>query len=155
MSNHSEPALVDRRIVLEAAAGLSVAGLAGCTASGDGTDATSVEFDGWFDDVSNYDGVADETGADAVEVTVGAPGNEGHFAFAPAAVSVSRGTTVRWTWTGKGSMHNVVADDDSFESETLQSEGETFEREFDRKGVYRYYCRPHERMGMKGAVVVE
>lgn len=141
----------DRRTMLKTAAGLATTALAGCT----GGDDASGEFGGWFDDVSNYDGVADRTDADSVEVTVGAAGNEGNFAFAPAAVTVSAGTTVVWKWNGKGSMHDVVAEDGSFASEVMNSAGETFEHTFDEAGTYKYYCQPHRQMGMKGVVVVE
>jgi len=142
----------DRRTMLKAtAAGLAIAPLAGCTGGAD----DSVDFGGWFDGVANFDGAVDKTGADRVEVTVGAKGNDGNFAFAPAAVTVSAGTTVVWTWNGKGGMHNVAADDGSFESEMLSSAGATFEYTFEQTGIFKYVCEPHEAMGMKGAVVVE
>jgi len=132
-------------------AGLTIAPLAGCTGSGD----DSTDFGNWFDDVSNFDGSVDKTGADSVEITVGAKGNDGNFGFAPAAVTVSAGATVVWTWNGKGGMHNVAAEDGTFESEMLSSAGATFEYTFDQTGVFKYVCDPHKTMGMKGAVVVE
>jgi halocyanin-like protein len=150
-----DTSLLDRRTVLSTTAGLATLALAGCSASGDDGNGGAAEFDGWFDGVSNYDGVADRTGKDAVEVTVGAKGNDGNFAFDPAAVRVSAGTTVVWKWNGKGSLHNVVADDGSFESEMYGTAGETFERAFEREGTYKYYCAPHKSSGMKGVVVVE
>lgn len=145
----------DRRAMLATTAGVAAAALAGCAASGSTTDRASVEFDGWFDDTANYDGVADKTGTDEVEVTVGAKGNGGHFAFAPAAIKVTAGTTVVWKWSGAGSMHNVVADDGSFESKMRSTAGATFEHAFERAGTYKYYCSPHKSAGMKGVVVVE
>jgi len=142
----------DRRTVLKAtAAGVAIAPLAGC--SGSGGDA--VDFGNWFDNVSNFDGTVDETGADRVEVTVGAKGNDGNFAFAPAAVAVSSGATVVWKWTGKGGLHNVVAEDRAFESEMMSGAGETFEYTFEQTGTFKYACDPHETMGMKGAIVVD
>jgi halocyanin-like protein len=145
----------DRRTVLATAAGLAAASLAGCSASSRKENDSSTDFDGWFEDVSNYDGVADRTGQTKVEVTVGAKGNGGNMAFAPAGLRVSPGTTVVWTWTGAGNMHNVVADDGAFESEMRSAEGATFEHTFERTGTFEYYCAPHESAGMKGAVVVE
>ncbi|ELZ84862.1 halocyanin precursor-like protein [Haloferax elongans ATCC BAA-1513] len=112
-------------------------------------------FDGWFDDVENFDGVDDETGSDAVAVDVGVEANGGAFGFGPAAVRVSKGTTVTWTWNGKGGTHNVVHTDGEFESELVGDEGHTFEYTFESAGVYKYSCVPHETLGMKGAVVVE
>jgi len=142
----------DRRTILKAtAAGLTIAPLAGCAGSAD----DSVDFGGWFDDVSNFDGVVDKTDADRVEIAVGAEGNDGNFGFAPAAVTVSDGATVVWKWNGKGGMHNVAAEDGTFESEMLSSAGATFEYTFEQSGVFKYVCDPHKTMGMKGAVVVE
>lgn len=115
----------------------------------------SSEFGGWFDNVSNFDGVVDKTGESEVTVKVGAEGNSGGFAFDPAAIAVDAGTTVVWEWTGNGGMHNVVDDDGSFESEMTDEAGRTFSHTFDTAGTFKYKCAPHESMGMKGAVVVE
>jgi len=158
------------------AAGVAATALAGCSSDsggsggGDESDGGSEEtesggsddggsdsydFDGWFDDVDNYDGVVDETGSDEVTVEVGSQGNGGAFGFGPAAVAVSSGTTVVWEWTGDGGGHNVVAENGDFESETTSEAGFTFEHTFESSGTYEYVCVPHETMGMKGAVVVE
>ncbi|ELZ59842.1 MULTISPECIES: halocyanin domain-containing protein [unclassified Haloferax] len=167
-----------RRSVLHAtAASTGIALLAGCSSSsGDGSggagdgdgaggdtsggdDAADHEmrdFGGWFDRTQNYDGVHDLTGQDSVTVAVGAAGNGGGYAFAPAAVQVSPGTTVVWEWTGNGGTHNVVNREDGlFESELTVSEGHTFEYTFEESGEYNYVCVPHETLGMVGVVVVE
>ncbi|WP_236035496.1 halocyanin domain-containing protein [Haloarcula rubra] len=114
------------------------------------------DYGGWFDGVGNFDGTVDETGQDTVEITVGAEGNGGAFAFDPAAVRVSPGTEVVWTWTGEGGGHNVVSDGDGpLDSGGLVSEaGTTYSYTFDSEGVYKYVCEPHAGLGMKGAVVV-
>ncbi|NEU58176.1 halocyanin domain-containing protein [Halorussus sp. MSC15.2] len=143
---------VDRRTFLKGAAGV-----AGVTAAGVGASAPAAaqsSFDGWFENVSNYDGVVDETGKSEVTVEVGAKGNDGSFAFGPAAVRVDPGTKVVWKWTGNGGSHNVVAEDGSFESKMTDKQGHTFSQTFDSKGVVKYACVPHKAMGMKGAVVV-
>ncbi|WP_435064296.1 halocyanin domain-containing protein [Halobaculum sp. EA56] len=175
---------LDRRTVLRAgglAAVAGLTGLAGCTAGsgesggGDETDASTPtpapeteteadddggsgsteSFDGWFDNVDNYDGVVDETGAGEVTVEVGVEANGGNFGFGPAAVRVSAGTTVVWEWTGNGGSHNVVAEDGSFESELVGEAGHTFSHTFEEAGTTKYACTPHKAMGMKGVVVVE
>ncbi|WP_137284407.1 halocyanin domain-containing protein [Halorussus salinisoli] len=110
-------------------------------------------YDGWFDNTSNFDGTYDFTGRDEVTVRVGAEGNGGALAFSPAAIRVDPGTTVVWEWTGDGGSHNVVADDGSFESELVSEAGQTFEHTFESEGTYKYFCSPHETLGMKGAVV--
>ncbi|MFB6164935.1 MAG: halocyanin domain-containing protein [Haloarculaceae archaeon] len=113
-------------------------------------------FDGWLDDVGNYDGsVADKTGSKEVTVQVGASGNGGNFAFDPPAVHVDKGTTVHFKWTGKGGGHNVIEKDGKFDSGApVASAGEHFKHTFDSGGIFPYYCEPHRSLGMKGAVVV-
>ena len=110
------------------------------------------DYDGWFDDTSNFSGTVDARGQDEVTITVGADGNSGSFAFEPAAVHVDPGTTVVWEWSGDGGSHDVAAVDDDYASD-LQQTG-TFGLTFDGVGVSRYACTPHQAMGMKGAVVV-
>jgi halocyanin-like protein len=112
------------------------------------------DYGGWFDGVDNYDGTVDRTGQETVTITVGAAGNGGNYAFGPAAVRVDPGTEVVWKWSGKGSVHNVVAADGSFESELTDEAGHTFTQVFEATGVVKYACAPHQAMGMKGAVVV-
>jgi halocyanin-like protein len=143
---------LDRRTFLKGAAG--VAGIAAAPATASRPAAAQSAFGGWFENVSNYDGVVDKTGNSEVTIEVGAKGNNGSFAFGPAAVRVDPGTTVVWQWTGKGGSHNVVADDGSFESQMTNSSGHTFEETLEKTGVFKYACTPHEAMGMKGAVVV-
>jgi len=123
-------------------------------ADGGAESAEDVDYDGWFEGVSNFDDTVDRTGESEVTIEVGANANEGGLAFGPAAVHVDPGTTVAWEWTGAGGSHNVVAKDGSYESEMQGNEGDTFERTFDAEGVSKYYCDPHKTMGMKGAVVV-
>jgi halocyanin-like protein len=106
-------------------------------------------------DTSNFDGVVDRTGSDAVGVDVGVEANGAFFGFGPAAVRVDQGTTITWTWTGQGSTHNVVARHGAeFESEQTSEAGHTFEHVFEEPGTVLYVCEPHEGVGMKGAVVV-
>ncbi|MFC6823528.1 halocyanin domain-containing protein [Halopelagius fulvigenes] len=179
MDSHST-----RRAFAAALGTLAVGAFAGCTGSGaeanqagggggestpastetparTATDAAGSEsggdepsFGGWFDDMSNYDGVVDTTGNSEVTVAVGASGNNGNYAFDPAAVRVDAGTTVVWEWTGEGASHNVSAKDGSFESEMTGEKGHTFSQTFEEAGTYKYVCTPHQAMGMRGAVVV-
>jgi halocyanin-like protein len=122
---------------------------------GSGGDFAEPDYEGWFDNVGNFDGTVDRTGQDEVTIQVGADGNNGAFAFEPAAVRVDPGTTVIWEWTGKGGQHNVVSEGDpAFESPLQGTEGDTYALEFDGSGVAKYACAPHEAAGMKGAVVV-
>ncbi|MUV85589.1 halocyanin domain-containing protein [Natronomonas sp. CBA1123] len=111
------------------------------------------DFEEWFGNVSNYEGIVDMRGAETVSVAVGAEGNGGGFAFEPAAVRVDPGTEVTWEWTGEGGVHNVAAEDGSYESEMVTDAGETFAHAFDGEGVSLYACTPHKAMGMKAAIV--
>jgi halocyanin-like protein len=160
-----------RRGFLRAAGGVAVAGLlAGCTSGGSGGNAgadtggdESGENSGtndvnkgrsveeWLADTSNYDSVEDMIGTNSVTVEVGAEGNNGANAFAPAAIRISPETTVTWKWIN--GYHNVVATGDQFSSGEPEQNA-TFEHTFEEVGTALYYCEPHRSMGMKGAVIV-
>jgi len=143
-----------RRGLLRAGAGAVGAGLVGAGATGTAT-AQSGPFGGWMSDVSNYDGVHDQTGNSEVTVEVGVEANQGAFGFGPAAVQVDPGTTIIWEWTGNGGVHNVAAESGGdFGSELTQEAGFTFEHTFESEGVVKYFCQPHRALGMKGVVVV-
>ena len=153
-----------RREFLCTAGGVAVAGLfAGCTNIGgddtrfermnngadDGNEPGSV--DEWLAETDNYDSVEDLTGKNSITVEVGAEGNNGSNAFAPAAIEVSSGTTVTWEWVN--GYHNVVATDGQFNSGQPEQNA-TFQHTFETAGTVFYYCEPHKSMGMKGAVIV-
>jgi len=159
-----------RTFIRSSAAVTAVGALAGCGGSGGNGETTEAEpepetteagdvpseVSEYLSGTSNFDGtVQDETGSGTVEVDVGAEGNGGNFAFAPPAIRVDSGTTVRWIWTGEGAGHNVVDEDGGFESETVSEEGHEFEQTFEESGTTLYYCTPHTGVGMKGAVIVE
>jgi len=140
----------DRRTLLRASLGVAAA-----TAATKPAAAQEDPYNGWFDDVGNYEGTVDYSGEDTVEVMVGT-GDQGLF-FEPPAIQVDPGTTVVWEWTGEGGEHNVVEEDGVFESERTAEAGHTFEHTFeegDEGEVFRYVCTPHEALGMLGAVAV-
>lgn len=143
-----------RRAFMRAGAGAVAAAAASASVAAQET----VDYGGWFEGVSNYDGTTvDMTGQSQVTVIVGAEGNGGAFAFDAPAIRVDPGTTVTWEWTGEGGSHNVVEDSSSgghYESELMSESGSTFTLTFESEGISKYYCQPHESLGMKGAVVV-
>lgn len=152
-----EPLATDRRDFLRAAGSLAAVGLlAGCAGEGrddDGADDSGDEgpsVDEWLSGTDNYESVTDVTGEGTVTVEVGPSGNK--YVFEPAAIRISPGTTVTWTWSGNG-YHNVVASGGEFDSGSPEQEA-TFRHTFESAGTTLYYCKPHESMGMKGAVVV-
>ena len=136
-----------RRRTLAVAGSAVLAGLAGCA----GESGDSSPYDGWLAGANNFESVVDQTGTETVTVTVGAPSP---YAFDPAAVQISPGTTVVWEWSGRGSSHNVVDNGGTFESDYYLEEGSTFEHTFAEPGVYKYYCTPHQTQGMLGVVEV-
>jgi plastocyanin len=76
------------------------------------------------------------------------------FKFSPAEINVPAGSTVIWT-NKDAAKHNVIADDRSFESPTLEKGG-TFSRKFDTPGTIGYFCSLHGSagQGMIGKIVV-
>jgi len=146
-----------RRTLLGAGGAAALAGGAGVAS------AQSEPYGGWFTgdarggETASFDGTVDRTGESEVTVDVGAPGNGGTFAYAPTAVRVDPGTTVRFTWSTDN--HNVVVesqpDGAGWEGhEPVENTGFEFTHTFETEGVYTYFCQPHLSVGMKGAVVV-
>jgi plastocyanin len=81
--------------------------------------------------------------------------------YTPGSTTISRGSTVQWTWntcTGGGAYsqeecveHSVTFDDGP--SSPLQDKG-TFSRQFNTAGTYKYHCTSHG-LAMSGQVTVE
>lgn len=176
----------NRRQVVVGGATAALAALAGCTGNGngdgDGNGATPTETDTATEtatntptegqtgpkqlvatyltstpEADNFQGtVKDMTGKSEVTVKVGAKGNGGDFAFAPPAMTISSGTTIRWEWTGNGGDHNVEStgsSDFDFKSGPPMTTG-SYKKSFDSAGVGLYFCSPHKGLGMKGGFVV-
>ena len=156
---------VSRRAFMRTAAGAATAAAATGTASaasenesnggdggGGGGGGGEPDLGGYLDGANNFDGsVADARGQSEVSVDVGAGSNG--LAFGPAAVHVDNGATVVWEWTGEGGNHNVVSEDDVFNSGAPAASG-PFEHTFEEDGIYPYFCVPHKASGMLGIIVV-
>lgn len=120
-----------------------------------GAGGASAQVEQYLAEAEGYDGsIADMPERDTVEVAVGT--GETGYAFDPAAVHVSPGTTVRWAWTGEGGAHNVVSKGsgplDSGQPQAGSSV--TYQKTLERSGTYPYYCEPHRSLGMKGVIIV-
>ena len=72
------------------------------------------------------------------------------FMFAPTAITVAPGTTVRWK-NLDGEPHTVRGVETSFRSGALD-QNDSFAFEFDQPGTYRYVCSIHPQM--VGTIVV-
>jgi plastocyanin len=79
------------------------------------------------------------------------------FRFHPESLNVSTGDTV--TWVNKGRVPHtttsgVAGKPDGLWDTKHLARGESFSYVFSQPGTYRYFCRPHHGLGMKGVVVV-
>ncbi|MDD5337053.1 MAG: cupredoxin domain-containing protein, partial [Candidatus ainarchaeum sp.] len=72
-----------------------------------------------------------------------------NFAFNPGTLTVTVGTTVKWT-NQDPTPHQIKSD--AFNSQPL-SQGNSFEFRFDTPGTYNYSCAIHP--SMKGVIVVQ
>lgn len=164
--------------MLQLTGAAAIAGLAGCTGTGDGAGSEATPTEGEHHDETGRehhdeagtdenghdhdDGAPQEPSATAT-VSMRTEGSGQHYA--PHVVWIEPGGTV--TWALESGSHDVTAyhpDNDgplripdaadSWNSELLSDEGATFERTFEMEGVYDYFCTPHEAVGMVGTVIV-
>ena len=74
-----------------------------------------------------------------------------NFTFAPGAITVAKGTTVKWT-NHDDIPHTVVSDDKTtFKSKPLDTD-DKFSYTFDKAGTYNYFCSIHPKMTAKVVV---
>jgi plastocyanin len=134
----SRRSIVSRRHPLVAAAVLTVVGvISGCSGnSPDSPPATATP-------APAAGGSAPAAGGSTVEIK--------NFAFAPAKLTVSAGTSVSWKFDDS-TQHTVTADDNSFMSAAM-GDGQTYMHTFDTKGTLTYHCSIHP--FMKGSVEVQ
>jgi plastocyanin len=62
--------------------------------------------------------------------------------FKPKTLSVSKGTTVKWTWTGRDSHNVTVTKGPSSFRSSLKRSG-TFKHKMSRRGTYKIICTIH------------
>ena len=166
-----------RRALLRVAAATSIGSIAGCGTQGSSAPtateapppttgsptASGPQGPPGADVLGGQDDLRSSATVDAtvLETDAGA----GRFVNTPAVVWVSRGATV--TWRIEGGAHSVTAyhpdygrtlripdGAEAFDSGVVDA-GTTFEHTFETPGVYNYFCRPHEGLGMVGLVIVE
>ena len=69
----------------------------------------------------------------------------GNNFFSPKKKTVSRGTTVKFKWSG-GAPHNVTktrGPGGDFRSRTTSKSGVNFKKKFKRRGTYKMICTIH------------
>ena len=86
-----------------------------------------------------------ETASTSTEINISG------FAFVPATVTVTVGTTVTWT-NLDSAAHTVTSETDLFNSGNL-ARNATFSYSFADRGTFSYFCAIHPYM--KGEVIVE
>lgn len=158
----TERTISRRKILKGGGIGLAT-GLAGCT----GTLGTDGAETGHHTDAGNHEegGHGGAIGEPVKQATVTMVTNDSSHHFDPHIIWVKPGGTV--TWEVESGSHTATAyhpDTDKplripdgatpWDSETLSETGVTFEHSFETKGVYDYYCSPHEATGMIGSVIV-
>ena len=90
--------------------------------------------------------LAAQAAAQTVEVSIQ------DYKYVPAELKVKAGTTVKWTNNEKRVSHSVLfTGPGGFESERFFP-GESWQRTFDKPGLYSYTCGPHPEM--KGKIEV-
>lgn len=77
------------------------------------------------------------------------------ISYTPRKLTVSRGTTVRWSWEDQIIAHTVTSTGSKrFQSSPQKMTG-SYKVRFTRAGTYRYHCMVHPNVAaMKGTIVV-
>lgn len=105
----------------------------------------------WLGRTRGLETIEDRTGESEIVIKVGA-GNG--LTYAPAAVRVDPGTTIRWEWTGSGGLHDVAFVNAEVDASLRGDQGAEYTHTFAESGEYRYECTPHTSVGMRGMVIV-
>jgi plastocyanin len=106
----------------------------------------------WLEGTRGFETIEDRTGEREVVVEVG--GGNG-LTYAPVAIRVDPGTTIRWVWTGNGGLHDVAFVNTEVSASLRGEQGAEYTYTFTEPGEYRYECTPHASVGMRGVVIVE
>lgn len=78
--------------------------------------------------------------ADVIEVKIR------DYKFVPERISVKPGTTVKWINEEKRASHSIWFRDERLPESERMFQGDSWERKFDKAGVYPYTCGPHPEM---------
>ena len=136
----------------------------GSTAAPTPTTNTSVGSTPTTVNVKGYGNTTPTTAASTPTTTTSGPtkkvtimtDSSGSFAFSPATLTISVGTTVTWTNT-TGAPHTVTSDDgksfDSGINTPIGAQGGTFSFTFTKAGTFAYHCQFHT--FMMGTIIVK
>lgn len=84
-----------------------------------------------------------------VTKSVGVKKSGSKWLFTPSALTIKKGDTVKWSWSGN-TPHNVTGP--SFNSTTATKE--TYKHRFTKKGTFRVICTIHATKGQKMRIKV-
>jgi plastocyanin len=84
-----------------------------------------------------------------VTKNVGVKKSGSKWLFTPSALTIKKGDSVKWSWSGKA-PHNVSGP--GFTSTTATKA--TYKRRFNKKGTFRVVCTIHAKKGQKMTVKV-
>jgi plastocyanin len=93
----------------------------------------------------------------ALAVSIGVASGSGHsvtarnYHFTAKTITVHKGDKV--TWTSAQGKHSVTLANGSLNK--VIKKGQSASKRFQHTGTFRYYCRFHKDLGMRGKVVVE
>lgn len=65
--------------------------------------------------------------------------------FSPGAVSVRRGTTVKWTWRSTANPHNVRVRSGPVKFRSATKRSGSYSKRIRKRGTYSIYCSIHPR----------
>ena len=79
-----------------------------------------------------------------------------NFGFNPAVITITAGSTVKWTNTASLTPHTTTSDlgDTEVWNSGILNPGDVFTHTFDTPGIYGYYCMIHGALIMHGFVIV-
>jgi plastocyanin len=74
-----------------------------------------------------------------------------NFAFRPKAITIARGTKIRWT--NRGSVNHTTTSNKGLWDSGVLAPGASFGRVFRKVGTFRYHCTLHPTL-MQGKIIV-
>jgi len=152
MTSNADETTMSRRGLFRVGA----AGAAAATGLAAGSGGVAAQYDGWLDDVDNYDGTHDYTGQDEVTVEVGAV--DGGLKFGPAAILIDPGDDGRLGMDRRGRRPQCRRRRRDIQQRGPGQRGGNHLRVHLRRRVRRRHVQlplcPHEAVGMKGVVAI-
>ena len=82
----------------------------------------------------------------------GAKVSASNYDFKPKTLTVQKGSKVTWKWVN--GRHSVTFKQGSFDK-VLSKRHSSVSRTFKKAGTFKYFCRFHQALGMRGKIVVQ